>query len=139
MVEWKVTITYLGCDIITPWKDRRAIENEALLSGSGMIFAGWRGSLEMTRQRFCTTAEKLYNCNLISLLQKKCTTAISFHNCKILRRNKWVEGIDNASVIKRHLSIGINAETVIKLIITNSLNSVYTKNSVNLIHTKYVV
>ncbi len=65
----------------------RAKENEALLSGSEMTFAGWRGNMEMTRQRFCTNAEKLYNCNLISQLQKKCTTAISFHNCKILRRN----------------------------------------------------
>jgi hypothetical protein len=41
----------------------------------------------MTRQRFCTTAEILYNCNLISQLQKKCTAAISFHNCILLRRN----------------------------------------------------
>jgi hypothetical protein len=79
----------------------RAKENEALLSGSGMTFAGQRGNVEMTHQRFCTNAEKLYNCNLISQLQKiaqmlfhftsakfyvgiieKCTTAISFHNCK---------------------------------------------------------
>ncbi len=38
-----------------------------------------------------------------------------------------VEGIDDASVIRRHLSIGITAETVIKPIVTNSLNSVHTK------------
>jgi hypothetical protein len=38
-----------------------------------------------------------------------------------------VEGIDSASVIIHHLSIGITAETVIKPIITNSLNSVHTK------------
>jgi hypothetical protein len=46
----------------------------------------------------------------------------------------------NASVIKRHLSVGITAETVIKPITTNNLNSVHTKkNSANPIHTKYVV
>jgi hypothetical protein len=50
-----------------------------------------------------------------------------------------VEGIDNASVIICHLSIGITAETVIKPIITTSLNLVHTKTSVNPIHTKYVV
>jgi hypothetical protein len=78
----------VATDFCPPWISwERAKENEALLSGSGMIFAGWRGSVEMTRQRFCTTAEKLYNCNFISQLQKKCTTDISFHNCKILRRN----------------------------------------------------
>ncbi len=38
-----------------------------------------------------------------------------------------VEGIDNDSVIIRHLSVGITAETVIKPIITNSLNLVHTK------------
>ncbi len=38
-----------------------------------------------------------------------------------------VEGIDNASVIIRHLSVGITAETVIKPTITNSLNLVHTK------------
>jgi hypothetical protein len=48
----------------------------------------------------------------------------------IEKNNKFfcieVEGIDNASVIKRHLSVGITAETVIKPIITNSFNSVHT-------------
>jgi hypothetical protein len=38
-----------------------------------------------------------------------------------------VEGIDDASVIIRHQSIGITAETVLKPIVTNCLNSVYTK------------
>ena len=38
-----------------------------------------------------------------------------------------VEGIDNAPVIMCHLSIGITTVTVIKIIITNSLNSVHTK------------
>ncbi len=38
-----------------------------------------------------------------------------------------VEGIDDASVIIRHLSVGITAETVLKLIITNCLNLVHTK------------
>ncbi len=65
----------------------RAKENEALLSASGMTFAGWCGNVEMTQQRFCTNAEKLYKCNIISQLQKNCTTAISFHNCEILHRN----------------------------------------------------
>jgi hypothetical protein len=50
-----------------------------------------------------------------------------------------VEGIDNTPVKIRHLSIGITAMTVIKLIITDSLNLVHTKNSVNLIHTKDIV
>ncbi len=38
-----------------------------------------------------------------------------------------VEGIDNASVILRHLSIGNTAKTVIISIITNNLNSIHTK------------
>jgi hypothetical protein len=38
-----------------------------------------------------------------------------------------VEGIDDAPVKIRHLSIGITAMIAIKLIITNSLNSVHTK------------
>ncbi len=38
-----------------------------------------------------------------------------------------VEGVDNAPVIIRHLSICITTVTVIKLIITNSLNLVHTK------------
>ncbi len=38
-----------------------------------------------------------------------------------------VEGIDDASVIIRHLSVGITAETVLKPIVTNCLNSVRTK------------
>jgi hypothetical protein len=51
-----------------------------------------------------------------------------------------VEGIDNASVIIGHLSVGNTAETVIKLIITNIVRIWFTiKNSVNLIHSKYVV
>jgi hypothetical protein len=50
-----------------------------------------------------------------------------------------VEGINKAPIIIRHLSIGITTVTVIKLFITNILNSVHTKNSVNPIHTKYVV
>jgi hypothetical protein len=37
------------------------------------------------------------------------------------------ENIANHSLIIRHLSIGINAKTIIKPIITNSLNSVHTK------------
>ncbi len=37
------------------------------------------------------------------------------------------EQIDDASVIIRHLSVGITAETVIKLIVTNNMISVYTK------------
>jgi hypothetical protein len=47
-----------------------------------------------------------------------------------------VEGIDDAPVKIRHLSIGIPAMTVIKLIITNSLNLVHKKISANLIHTR---
>jgi hypothetical protein len=43
------------------------------------------------------------------------------------RREIEVEGIDNALVKIHHLSIGITAMTVIKLIITNSLNLVHTK------------
>ncbi len=38
-----------------------------------------------------------------------------------------VEGIDDASVIIHHLFIGITAETVLKPIVTNCLNSVHTK------------
>ncbi len=38
-----------------------------------------------------------------------------------------VEGIDNALVIIRQLSIGTTTVTVIKLTITNSLNSVHTQ------------
>jgi hypothetical protein len=38
-----------------------------------------------------------------------------------------VKGIDNAPVIIGHLSIGITSVTVIRLIITNSFNSVHTK------------
>jgi hypothetical protein len=38
-----------------------------------------------------------------------------------------VEGIDNAPVIIRHMSVGITTVAAIKLIITNSLNSVHTK------------
>ncbi len=38
-----------------------------------------------------------------------------------------VEGIGNAPVIIHQLSIGITTVTVIKLIITNSLNLVHTK------------
>ena len=38
-----------------------------------------------------------------------------------------VKGIDNAPVKICHLSIGITAMTVIKLIITNSLNLFHTK------------
>ena len=42
-----------------------------------------------------------------------------------------VEGIDNASVIIGHLSVGNTAETVIKLIITNIVRIWFTiKNSV---------
>jgi hypothetical protein len=55
--------------------------------------------------------------------------------------NSEVEGIDNAPVKIQHLSIGITAMTVIKLIITNKFYLVHTKkyNSVNPIHTKEVV
>ncbi len=47
----------------------------------------------------------------------------------------------NAPVIIHHLSIGITTVTVIKLIITDSLNSVHTKkySSVNPIYTKHIV
>jgi hypothetical protein len=38
-----------------------------------------------------------------------------------------VEGIDDASVIIRHLSVGITAETFLKPIVTNCLNLVHTK------------
>ncbi len=41
--------------------------------------------------------------------------------------NGEVEGLDNAPVKVRHLSIGITAMTVIKLIITNSVNPIHTK------------
>ncbi len=49
--------------------------------------------------------------------------------CSMITRHVTeVEGIDNAPVIIRHLlSIGITTVTGIKLIITNSLNSVHTK------------
>ncbi len=43
------------------------------------------------------------------------------------KKQNEVEGIDNAPVIIHHLSIGITTVTVIKLIINNSLNSVFTK------------
>jgi hypothetical protein len=57
-----------------------------------------------------------------------------------LKKVNEVEGINNASVIIRYLSIGITTVTVIKLITTNSLNLVHTKkNSVNPIHSKYAV
>jgi hypothetical protein len=69
----------------------RAKENEAFLPGSGMTVARSCGNVEMTQQRFCSTAEKLYNYNLISQLLKKYTTAISFHNCKILRMNNRIK------------------------------------------------
>ncbi len=44
-------------------------------------------------------------------------------------KKNWseVEGIDNASVIIRHLSVGITAQTVMKPIITNIVNLVHTK------------
>jgi hypothetical protein len=38
-----------------------------------------------------------------------------------------VEGIDDASVIIRQLSVDITAETVLKPIVTNCLNLVHTK------------
>ncbi len=38
-----------------------------------------------------------------------------------------VEGIDNAPVIIRHLSIGITFVTVMKLIMTNNFNLIHTK------------
>ncbi len=48
-----------------------------------------------------------------------------------------VEGIDDASVIIRHLSVGITVETVLKPIVTNFVLIWFTlKNSVNLIHAK---
>ncbi len=53
-------------------------------------------------------------------------------DCRRFYYNSEVEGVDNAPVKIRHLSIGIAAAmTVIKLIITNSLNLIHTKNSVN--------
>jgi hypothetical protein len=36
----------------------------------------------MTQQRFCTTAEKLYNCNLISQLQKNVQLLFHFKTAK---------------------------------------------------------
>ncbi len=46
---------------------------------------------------------------------------------KVNMDDNEVEGIDDASVIMLHLSIGITAETVLKPILTNWLNSVHTK------------
>ncbi len=63
----------------------RAKENEVILSGSGMIFAGWHGSVEMTQQRFCTAEEKLYNCNLIS------------HNCKKMYNCYFISQLQNST------------------------------------------
>ncbi len=49
-----------------------------------VLEAGWRGSsVEMTWQRFCTTAEKMYNCNLISPLQKKVQLPFHFTTPKV--------------------------------------------------------
>jgi hypothetical protein len=49
---------------------------------------------------------------------------------KCLQISIEVEGIDNAPVIICHLSIGITTVTIIKLIITNSLNLVHTLKKV---------
>ncbi len=46
---------------------------------------------------------------------------------KAKERPSEVEGIDDASVIIRHLSIGITAVTVLKPSVTNCLNLVHTK------------
>ena len=50
-----------------------------------------------------------------------------FSTLNLAKKDIAVEGIDNAPVIIRRLSIGITTVTVIKLIITNSLNSIHTK------------
>ncbi len=49
------------------------------------------------------------------------------HRLVLATIQKEFKGIDNAPVIIRHLFIGITTVTVIKLIITNSLNLVHTK------------
>ena len=77
--------------------------------------------LVLYRQGFFVSVTKAVWGALFLLPPQNSTTKLY-----ILYQNE-VEGIDNAPVKIRHLSIGVTAMTVIKLFITNCLNSVHTK------------
>jgi hypothetical protein len=83
--------------------------------------------VEMTRQRFCTTAEKLYNCNLILQLQKNVQLLFHYTTAKFYVgiREKNAQLLFHFTVAKKLYNCKTNAQqqkqcTTVKQIYCNT-------------------